>query len=355
MKDIIIPKELSQLAKLSKDELIESLGADPFRETVVNICLGLNVRSFTEILTRERLVQSNNALWDFFIANKRQFISPFDLISIARNKLLTSKIPEKEKAVYQWLTGLTNKGFQNVLRKDKDSADFDNLTKDTLDILKKEAKNPVQIQTYAYVVDSDISFTAEELSWIFLVMGQQTMTIRGSEKSLHGKYFEKLVLGSVFQMLGLPLLYEKDTDQNGFWLSSQDTTSRESDATIIYNSKGIRVDIGFIGPGNSEISLDKVSRYRKHDEIAGKSHEMSTIVIVDTIGDGSKIRGLAEEIEGAIICMSDRNWVLQLASLISARLYRANPLAHINTYEELEAHLREKIESINLEELINMK
>lgn len=355
MKDIIIPTELSQLAKLSKDELVESLGADPFRETVVNICLGLNVRSFTEILTRERLVQSNNALWKFFIANKRNGISPFDIIDIARNKLLTSKLPSKEKAVYQWLTGLTNKSIQNVLRKNEDLTDFDNLTKDTLDILGKEAKNPVEIQTEVYITDPDISFSAEEISWIFLVMGQQTMTIRGSEKSLHGKYFEKLVLGSVFQMLGLPLLHVTNTDQNGFWLSSQDANSRESDATIIYNSKGIRVDIGFIGPGNSEISLDKVSRYIKHAEIAGKRHEMSTIVIVDTIGDGSKIRSLAEKIEGAIVCMSDRDWVLQLSKLISNKLNTVDPLAHLGTYEELEVYLRHKIKGINLEELINMK
>lgn len=355
MKDIIIPKKLSQLSKLSKDELIENLGSDPFRDTVIDVCLGLNVRSFTEILTRERLVQSNAALWKFFIANKREGISPFDLIDIARNKLLNSRIPTKEKAVYQWLTGLTNKSIQNVLRKNEDVADFDNLTQDTLSILKKEAKNPVQIQNETYITDPDVSFSAEEISWIFLVMGQQTMTIRGSEKSLHGKYFEKLVLGSVFQVLGLPLLHEKNTAQNGFWLSSQDATSRESDATIIYNSKGIRVDIGFIGSGNSEISLDKVSRYRKHDEIAGKKHEMSTIVIVDTIGDRSKIRELAEDIEGVIVCMSDRDWVLQLSALISDRLCIVNPLAHVNTYEELEVYLRDKMKDINLEELINIK
>lgn len=355
MKDIIIPKKLSQLSKLSRNELVENLGSDPFRETVIDICLGLNVRSFTEILTRERLVQSNAALWDFFIANKRNGISPFDLIDIARNKLLHSRIPTKEKAVYQWLTGLTDKSIQNVLRKNKDLADFENLTQDTLNILKKEAKNPVRIQTEAYIIDPDITFSAEEVSWIFLVMGQQTMTVRGSEKSLHGKYFEKLVLGSVFQVLGLTLLDEKDTDQNGFWLSSQDATSRESDATIIYNSRGIRVDIGFIGAGNSEITLDKVSRYRKYDEIAGKRHEMSTIVIVDTIGDRSKVRDLAEDIEGAIVCMSERSWVLQVSALISNRLRKVNPLAHVNTYEELEAYLRDKMKDINLEELINMK
>lgn len=355
MKDIIIPKKLSQLSKLSKDELIENLGSDPFRETVIDICLGLNVRSFTEILTRERLVQSNAALWEFFIANKREGISPFDLINIARNKLLSSKIPTKEKAVYQWLTGLTNKSIQNVLRKNEDVADFDNLTQDTLNILKKEAQNSVQIQNQTYITDSDVSFSAEEISWIFLVMGQQTMTIRGSEKSLHGKYFEKLVLGSVFQVLGLPLLHEKNTAQNGFWLSSQDAISRESDATIIYNSKGIRVDIGFIGPGNSEISLDKVSRYRKHDEIAGKKHAMSTIVIVDTIGDRSKIRELAEGIEGTIVCMSDNDWVSQLSKLISNKLGTVNPLANVNTYEELEVYLRDKMKGINLEELINIK
>ncbi|MFW2003647.1 CfrBI family restriction endonuclease, partial [Acinetobacter ursingii] len=70
--------------------------------------------------------------------------------------------------------------------------------------------------------------------------------------------------------------------KNGFWLSSQSDERREADATIVFNILGIRVDIVFIGPGNSEITLDKVSRFTKHDEISCKSYHMSTIVIVDT-------------------------------------------------------------------------
>lgn len=354
MKEIIIPEALSNLSTLSKHELVASLGADPFREVVVDICLGLNVRDFTETLTRKRIVQSNAALWEFFCSNKRQGISPFDLIEIASTKLLKGKVKRKEKPVYQWLTGLTNKGVQNVLRKSENRADFDSLTGNTLEMLKAEAVGKTEEQYLKITTDTEVAFSSEELLWILFVIGSQTATIRGSEKSLHGKYFEKLILGSVFQIFGLELLEEKNVIRNGFWLSSEDSDRRESDCTIVYNSKGIRVDIGFIGSGNSEITLDKVSRYRKYDEIAGESHEMSTIVIVDTIGENSKVRKLAEDIEGAIVCMSDKNWVSQLSQLVSNRLNIEDLLADITTHEELECFFRKKIEPIDLEELINM-
>jgi hypothetical protein len=48
-----------------------------------------------------------------------------------------------------------------------------------------------------------------------------------------------------------------------FWLSSREER-RESDATLLYEAgKGVRFDIGFIGRGNPEISLDKVSRFER--------------------------------------------------------------------------------------------
>ncbi|ATY42683.1 CfrBI family restriction endonuclease [Acinetobacter baumannii] len=351
MNLIEIPEELSGLAKLSKQELVEELGTEVFRDVLLNIFLGKNVRNFTEALTRNRLLQSNIALWKFFCEQKKLGISPLDLINIAKEKLLNAKLSPKDRAVYEWLVAMTNKQTQNVLRKSHDK-EFEDLTQATLEMLDKELLECHSYVSQGVKLGEEISFTFKEMCWISLVLGSQTLTIRGSEKSLHGKYFEKLILGSIFQIFGLKLLEIEDISQNGFWLSSQKEDRREADGTIVNDAVGIRVDIGFIGPGNSEITLDKVSRFTKFDEISGKKYEMSTIVIVDTLGEKSKARELAKAIEGEIICMSDPNWVFTLAKQISEKLSIKDPLKDI-LIEDLENYLSEKLKLIDLDQLIN--
>lgn len=351
MNLIEIPEELSGLAKLSKQELVEELGTEVFRDVLLNIFMGKNVRNFTEALTRNRLLQSNIALWKFFCEQKKRGVSPLDLISVAKEKLLNGRLSPKERAVYEWLVAMTNKQTQNVLRKSHDK-EFDDLTQATLEMLDKELLEEHKYVSTGIKLEEGISFTFKEMCWISLVLGSQTLTIRGSEKSLHGKYFEKLILGSIFQIFGLKLLEVEDISQNGFWLSSQNEDRREADGTIVNDNVGIRVDIGFIGPGNSEITLDKVSRFTKLDEISGKKYEMSTIVIVDTLGEKSKARGLAKAIEGEIICMSDPNWVFTLAERVSETLSIDNPLKDV-LVENLENYLSEKLKTVDLDRLIN--
>ena len=130
--------------------------------------------------------------------------------------------------------------------------------------------------------------------------------------------------------------------------------SENCDATLVHENQGIRIDIGFIGRGNTEISLDKVSRYAKFDEIAGQRHHMSTIVIVDTIGSRSKISALAEQIDGQILQMSDKARVSKLAYLIFQKFNLPNPIAHISNQEDLRAYLEEKIKTVNIESLIKV-
>ena len=119
--------------------------------------------------------------------------------------------------------------------------------------------------------------------YLFTAIGAQTLAIRGSEKSKYGKLFEKLVLGSLLTLLGFQRIDPEDAEkkQRVFWLSSRGR-KRESDATLLYKP-GVcaRFDIGFIGPGNTEISLDKVSRFEREMEHGRQVHYMSTIVLVD--------------------------------------------------------------------------
>ena len=107
MNSIKIPEELSGLAKLSKQELVDELGIETFRDVLLNIFMGKNVRNFTEALTRNRLLQSNIALWKFFCEQKKQGISPLDLIDVAKIKLLNGKLSPKERAVYEWLVAVS--------------------------------------------------------------------------------------------------------------------------------------------------------------------------------------------------------------------------------------------------------
>ena len=137
---------------------------------------------------------------------------------------------------------------------------------------------------------------------IFTAIGAQTLTIRGSEKSMYGKFFEKLVLGSLLTLLGFSLRDNNiEKTENIFWLSDRQD-KRESDATVIYKPGiGARFDIGFIGPGNPEISLDKVSRFEREIEIGSQKHYMSTIILIDRIGAKSRIVDMAKKIDGNII------------------------------------------------------
>lgn len=188
------------------------------------------------------------------------------------------------------------------------------------------------------------------------MIGSQTLTIRGSEKSLHGKNFEKLVLGSLFSMMGFQLINKNTTSaEPAFWLSSSEDEERESDATLFYNGKGIRVDIGFIGRGNTEISLDKVSRYTRMLEIQGDKYVMDTIIIVDRIGDRSRIDNMAERIQGTVFRMCDKNWVINLSSKIK-EIFNDENLGlppQVKTQESYSIHLRKFMGTFDISRLIS--
>jgi hypothetical protein len=109
-----------------------------------------------------------------------------------------------------------------------------------------------------------------------------------------------------------------------FWLSS--TGKRESDATVLCGAgRGVRFDIGFIGRGNPEISLDKVSRFERHLDFGRGNYYMKTFIIVDRIGERSRIEDNARAIDGQIVQMSGSYWIrLVAAGLGSAVGYRSS-------------------------------
>jgi hypothetical protein len=114
---------------------------------------------------------------------------------------------------------------------------------------------------------------------------------------------------------------------------------------------GVRFDIGFIGPGNTEISLDKVSRFEREMEFGKRNHYMSTIILVDRIGGRSRIEELARNIEGNIVQMSMSNWVKNVAVILNYNVKFKHPILTMDEKKSL-AYIQKKMNSVNLKNFI---
>ncbi len=189
---------------------------------------------------------------------------------------------------------------------------------------------------------------------LMMAAGSQALAIRGSEKSLYGKFFEKPVLTAALSILGFSYVEPGDSHPRSFWLSEQGER-RESDATAIWKlGQGIRFDLGFIGTGNPEITLDKVSRFERVVEMSGTKYYMRTFIIVDRVGLGSRIPTLAQEIGGRIIQMSANDWALTLGDELEASLdgYKS-PLSGMS-HDEYAAAVRAGVRNAPLTQVMGL-
>ena len=62
---------------------------------------------------------------------------------------------------------------------------------------------------------------------------------------------------------------------------------------------------------------DKVSRFETEMELGRQTHFMTTLIIVDRIGEGSRISDMATEIGGNIVQMSMSFWVEEVAQILN--------------------------------------
>lgn len=346
-----IPKIGEDLALYKGKEVLERIGENIIKEVVISILCGGNVRSLTEGLTRRRLALSNAALLVTFLKAHRQ-IDNFlaDMPAIVKRELMTTISPEK-KMFLQWLIGLTGKSIQNVLR--SEAEEYEKYLATMEEALRKsvtscqidfgELKGTLQLNEVECAVNWPF------ILYLFTAIGAQTLSIRGSEKSMYGKMFEKLILGSLLTLLGFQLADPEDSSRNQkvFWLSSRGD-KRESDATLLYKpGVGVRFDIGFIGPGNTEISLDKVSRFEREMEHGRQIHYMSTIIIVDRIGEKSRIGEMAKAIEGDLVQMSMTYWVKDVCRILKKRIHYNHELLKVPD-EKIKAYIEKRIQPVNL-------
>ncbi len=338
-------------------ELLDRIGEEVVREAVISVLSGGNVRSLTENLTRQRLTLANAALFVSFLQSHSEISDAKGrFLHAVRAGLKTAKTPEQRQFL-QWCVGLTQKGIQNILRSDNTLA-LDEYLENLEDSLAQAAKQcgvshgevrgVLELGAKSHVVDWPF------LLHLFVAIGSQTLTIRGSEKSKYGKLFEKLILGSALTLLGFKRVDEKDTTatSNVFWLSSRGQ-KRESDATVLYRpGVGVKFDIGFIGPGNTEISLDKVSRFEKQIEHGEERYSMSTIVLVDRIGEGSRIDEAARSIGGTIVQMSMTHWVREVAIELVKKIRFEHPICNMNDAQSLR-FIRQEMRTIDLKGIID--
>ncbi|OGO75514.1 MAG: hypothetical protein A3K41_02540 [Chloroflexi bacterium RIFOXYD12_FULL_57_15] len=288
-------------------------------------------------------------------ANSKDFVN--QLPKIATDILSKGNLSKSERWLAQWILGLTDKAFQNVLRDDPEAiAEYRDRYIQTCDEVIATRK------TEKGTLQGEITINGSQkaqINWLWMTyllntIGAQTLAIRGSEKSAYGKLFEKLVLGSLLHILGFkhiappPQEYEKV-----FWLSSRNE-KRESDATLLYElGQGVRFDIGFIGRGNPEISLDKVTRFEREISLGRSKFFMATIILVDRIGANSRIERMAEEVQGTIIQMSAGYWPRQVAQVLSKSVGFKHELLRMND-SETEKYLRKAMRKVPLEQFIGL-
>ncbi len=355
LSSLLGPEALSLLTGRGVD-LIEQIGMDVVRDIILDIFIGKNLRDSTEILTRSRIVALNIGLTSLFLKGA---ISSPDFIgklpSIAADTLSRERLSKSDRWLANWILGLTDKLVQNVLRDDR------TLIENYQQLYVQTCKDIINKNKDVY---GELSGTLKlgnegetQIDWLFMVyllnaIGSETLTIRGSEKSSYGKLFEKLVLGSLLSILGFRYAASKEIGEGAFWLSTQED-KRESDATLLYElGKGVRFDIGFIGRGNPEVSLDKVTRYGHEEEIQGAHWYMATIIIVDRLGKNSRVERMARSVGGEVVQMSAALWPQVVARLLEEKLegYR-HELANMDQ-KMIEEYLRDKLRTVPVESFI---
>lgn len=336
-------------------DLIQQIGVDVIRGIILEVLVGKNLRDSTEKLTRRRIAALNLAMASLFIKGASTSPDFINQLPYTASSILTRKaLPKVERWTAQWMLGLTDKAVQNVLRDNKALLETyrDDYIRTCKEIIDHHRKVYGELSGNIKLDDgTEVSIDWLWFTYLLNAVGSQTLTIRGSEKSTFGKLFEKLVLGSLLSILGFRFVPQQQAGEKVFWLSSQDE-KRESDATLLYEiGKGVRFDIGFIGRGNPEISLDKVTRFQQAEVIRGIPFYMATIIIVDRIGRDSRILEMARAVNGTIVQMSAAYWPQQVAELLKDTFGYEHAL--IGMHEtHIEEYLRQKLKAVPLENFV---
>lgn len=340
------------------DDVIRTLGNDAINELLLHVLTGGNIRSSTEILTRHRLSKITGSVLVLLMNIYSRDRGLFDrIIDQAVSELSTTKA--RESWILQWILGLTSKSVQNVLRDDE--AELRRYAEQYAGALESSAADLGD--TYGSLVGGirlgggksplDVEVAWDFMVYLMSIIGCATLTIRGSNKSAFGKLFERLVLGTVFTILGYEYTGSLERHQgSNFFLLSSTRGKREADATVVGDmGKVLFVDIGFIGRGNPEIVLDKVTRFESHLRINERDYDAATIILVDRVGENSKIREMARGVNAVVIQMSASHWPKLLSKAMAERGFRTRIDPDMDD-AEFGAVLRREMEDIDFKRFL---
>lgn len=341
--------------KATSSDFTNMVGEDGIRDIVCKVLLGGNVRDITEFITQRRLVNSYFAMLDLYMKHISVYAdSTQDYADYVARDLVTSK--GDAKMIDLWLLGLTKKGLDNIVRTQENIVDYQYLFTASMNDAIKDLENTYgELSGTIEIAGNRLDLNWNNLSLMFMSMGAQTLSIRGSAKSMNGKMFEKLVLGTLLTLMGFAYLSEPpksvDKTKKYFWLSNMDENERETDATLIYNGKAISIDIGFIGRGNPEITLDKVTRFGAYKHIGGIPHDMATIIIVDTVGENSDLFNKAKRVDGYVFQMKKDDWTIQFAKAVSEIMGIDIELAKKDV-DEIKEYFDKELRKIEMKEFV---
>lgn len=334
--------------------VISRIGEAGIKEIIRDILIGKNIRDYTEFHTQKRLINSYSAMLDLYVREIGEKAKDADVyVDYVINDYLRASNKEK-RSIDLWLMGLTGKGLDNITRDNigKYRAAFSESMQDIVHDLEN---------TYGPLTGViEMNGGRMELNWKVLALmlmsiGAQTLTVRGSEKSTNGKMFEKLILGTLLSILGFQYVKKPpekiDEHDKIFWLSHMDKQEREIDATFVYEKKAVNVDIGFIGKGNPEITLDKVTRFGSYKEIGGIPHDMTTMIIVDTVAEHSDLFRKAQKVKGHVFQMQEKDWTIVFAKTLKEVMGIEHILADKDVLE-LEEYFTEKLKEIDINEFM---
>lgn len=354
----LIPEESLKLVKFSSKDLIRRLGKEVITEVVESVLCGGNLRHLTEGLTQRRLMLMNASLFETYTKAIGSFENFTENVSqIVKSELKTKRLNANVKSYLNWFIGITGKGLKNVVRDDVAFQHY-------LDCLDKNLSevSDYLVDTYG---DYDVTIKNNGIEYLMkwpsllrcmMAIGSQTLSVRGSEKSMYGKFFEKLVLGSVLNILGAELIDKNDTSKRNmvYWLSQTEEEKRECDATLLVRAGfGVRFDIGFIGEGNSEVPADKLSRYERVSERGDRRLYTSTIILIDKVGENSNVFNIAQRSGGYVIQMSGTYWVFELAKALKDEFeFYQHPLLSM-TKEESIGYIKQKIHNVDMAAFVN--
>jgi len=78
---------------------------------------------------------------------------------------------------------------------------------------------------------------------------------------------------------------------------------------------------------------------------------MTTIILVDNIGKGSRIDELAKQIDGTIIQMSMAYWPKQVATVLYNKIGLAHPLVDMPNHE-IRPYLKNAMTEVKIEQFL---